>query len=341
MACYFRNFIKLKLLIFFLIGGAYLLIGGCAETALVAHTAKKIRAISAPPKAKGYYKVGTPYKIKGVWYYPKVDYSYDESGIGSWYGPNFHQKLTANGEIFDQNALSAAHRTLPMPSVVRVTNLQNGRALVVRINDRGPFAHGRIIDLSRRAAQLLGFKRQGIAKMRVELLPEETRVEIAKIKGEYSPKDLNPNTPAPAPNAAPIKTVSIKSLALVPGTTVQKSKKPVAITKVHTKPLSGVELTRMSKTTSVQQFPVKDSFVFVQAAAFSNPKSAGILKDKIIDIGETRIYKALVDGKTFYRVRIGPFANTTSADKALTQLIKKGFPGARIVVSNKNENVIN
>ena len=181
MACYFREFIKLKLLIFFLLGGAYLLlIGGCAETALVAHTAKKIRAISTPPIAKGYYKVGTPYKIKGVWYYPKVDYSYDETGIGSWYGPNFHQKLTANGEIFDQNALSAAHRTLPMPSVVRVTNLQNGRALVVRINDRGPFAHGRIIDLSRRAAQLLGFKRQGIAKMRVELLPEESRIEISK-----------------------------------------------------------------------------------------------------------------------------------------------------------------
>lgn len=321
---------------FFLLGGAHLLlIGGCAETALVAHTAKKIRAISTPTVAKGYYKVGTPYKIKGVWYYPKVDYSYDETGIGSWYGPNFHQKLTANGEIFDQNALSAAHRTLPMPSVVRVTNLQNGRALVVRINDRGPFAHGRIIDLSRRAAQLLGFKRQGIAKMRVELLPEESRIEISKIKGEYRSEDPNLHAPAPAPNAAPIKTVSIKSLALVPGTTLQKPKKPVANSRVQTKPLSGVELTRMSKTTSVQQLPVKDSFVFVQAAAFSNPESAGILKDKITDIGETRIYKTIVDGKTFYRVRIGPFTNTTSADKALTKLIKKGFPGARIVVSNK------
>ena len=174
-----------------------------------------------------------------------------------------------------------------------------------------------------------------LSKIYFDTKPASVPVEIAKIKGEYRPKDLNPNTPAPAPNAAPIKTVSIKSLALVPGTTVQKPEKPVAITKVHTKPLSGVELTRMSKTTSLQQFPVKDSFVFVQAAAFSNPKSAGILKDKISDIGETRIYKALVDGKTFYRVRIGPFTNTTSADKALTKLIKKGFPGARIVVSNK------
>ncbi|OUU59732.1 MAG: hypothetical protein CBC15_04150, partial [Candidatus Endolissoclinum sp. TMED55] len=261
--------------------------------------------------------------------------SYDETGIGSWYGPNFHQKLTANGEIFDQNALSAAHRTLPMPSIVRVTNLQNGRALVVRINDRGPFAHGRIIDLSRRAAQLLGFKRQGIAKMRVELLPEETRIEIAKIKGEYKSNEPNLNNSAPVPNAAPIKTVSIKSLALVPGTTSQKPKNPVVITNVQKKPLSGVELTRRSKTTSVQQFPVKDSFVFVQAAAFSSQKSAANLKNKISDIGEAGVYKVLVNGKTFYRVRIGPFTDTTSADKALTKLIKKGFPGARIVVSNK------
>ena len=234
MAWYIWEFRKLKTLVFFFLGGAYLLLlGGCAETALVAHTAKKIRAISTPTVAKGYYKVGTPYKIKDVWYYPKVDYSYDETGIGSWYGPNFHQKLTANGEIFDQNALSAAHRTLPMPSVVRVTNLQNGRALVVRINDRGPFAHGRIIDLSRRAAQLLGFKRQGIAKMRVELLPEETRIEIAKIKGEYKSNEPNLNNSAPVPNAAPIKTVSIKSLALVPGTTSQKPKNPVVITNVQ------------------------------------------------------------------------------------------------------------
>ena len=336
MTLYFRKFENFRILIFFFLAGTYVLvISGCAETALVAHTAKKLRAISTPTIAKGHYKVGTPYKIKGVWYYPKVDYSYDETGIGSWYGPNFHQKLTANGEIFDQNALSAAHRTLPMPSVVRVTNLENGRALVVRINDRGPFAHGRIIDLSRRASQLLGFKRQGIAKMRVELLPEETRIEIAKIKGEYRSDNLKLNSLAKTPSAAPVRTVSIKSLALVPGTTRQKPKKPVGVTKVQTMPLSGVELTRMSKTTSVQQFPVKDSFVFVQAAAFSNAESAGNLKNKINDIGETRVYKALVNGKTFYRVRIGPFANTTSADKALTALIKKGFPGARIVVSNK------
>ena len=162
------------------------LLAGCAETALVVHTAKEIAKINKPPVPKGRYKVGTPYQIKNVWYYPKIDYEYDETGIASWYGPNFHQKLTANGEIFDQNAITAAHRTLPMPSVVRVTNLENGRSLVVRINDRGPFAHGRIIDLSRRSAQLLGFVRKGTAKTRVQILVAESKAIAQRAKGGYT-----------------------------------------------------------------------------------------------------------------------------------------------------------
>ncbi|MBY0431887.1 MAG: septal ring lytic transglycosylase RlpA family protein, partial [Rhodospirillales bacterium] len=123
------------------------ILAGCAQTRPPAEPPK-------PPelgaeKGPSNYKVGKPYQIKGVWYYPSEDYSYDETGIASWYGPDFHGQYTANGEIFDQNNVSAAHRTLPMPSFVRVTNLDNGRELVVRVNDRGPFAHGRILDLSR------------------------------------------------------------------------------------------------------------------------------------------------------------------------------------------------
>ena len=95
-------------------------------------------------------KVGKPYQIAGVWYYPAVNHDYDESGIASWYGSKFHGRPTANGEIFNMNHVTAAHPTLPLPSMVRVTNLENGRTLTVRINDRGPFAHGRILDLSRR-----------------------------------------------------------------------------------------------------------------------------------------------------------------------------------------------
>ncbi|AHC73738.1 rare lipoprotein A [Candidatus Endolissoclinum faulkneri L5] len=116
------------------------------------------------------YKLGTSYKVKGVWYYPKKELNYSEVGIASWYGPGFNGRKTANGEVFDDNKLTAAHRTLPMPTLIRVTNLRNRRSIIVRINDRGPFIRGRIIDLSRRSAQLLGFVNKGTAPVRLEVV---------------------------------------------------------------------------------------------------------------------------------------------------------------------------
>ena len=136
-------------------------------------------------KSRGYYKVGAPYQVNGVWYYPRVDYSYDETGTASWYGEAFNGKSTANGEIFDLTQVSAAHKTLQLPSVVEVTNLQNSRALKVRVNDRGPFAGDRIIDLSRRAAQLLGFERAGTAPVRVRIIKDESiKVAEAAMRGD-------------------------------------------------------------------------------------------------------------------------------------------------------------
>lgn len=120
------------------------------------------------------YKVGAPYTVKGVTYYPHVDLAYDETGMASWYGETFQRRYTANGEVFDLNELTAAHTTLPMPSIVEVVNLRNNRALRIRVNDRGPFAEGRIIDLSRRAAQLLGFERDGSTLVRVHILKDES-----------------------------------------------------------------------------------------------------------------------------------------------------------------------
>jgi len=115
-------------------------------------------------------KVGRPYQVSGKWYVPARQDDYDETGIASWYGPNFHGRPTANGEVFDMNQISAAHPTLPIPSIVKVTNLSNGRELVVRVNDRGPFAQGRIIDLSKAAASELGFINQGVTKVRVQYI---------------------------------------------------------------------------------------------------------------------------------------------------------------------------
>ena len=121
-------------------------------------------------------KVGNPYKVAGVWYHPKEDPYYDEVGFASWYGPDFHGKYTANGEKYNMNSLTAAHKTLPLPTFVKVTNLENGRSIVLRVNDRGPFVKGRILDVSRRGAQLLGFDKQGVTKVRVQALDENGKI---------------------------------------------------------------------------------------------------------------------------------------------------------------------
>jgi len=153
------------------------------------------------------YKIGAPYEVKGVWYHPKVDYDYDETGTASWYGEQFQGRYTANGEVYDLNQLTAAHKTLPLPSIVELTNLRTGRALRLRVNDRGPFVKDRIIDVSRHTAQLLGFERSGTTQVRVRILKAESirAAELAKrgiVEDRSSPiVDALP-TPQNAPVAA-------------------------------------------------------------------------------------------------------------------------------------------
>ncbi len=145
----------------------------------------------------GHYKVGKPYEINKIRSTPKEVSTYNKTGLASWYGPRFHGKKTANGEIFNQRELTAAHRTLPLPSLVRVTNLHNNKTIVLRVNDRGPFARdkkNRIIDVSERAAEILGLKHRGIAKVRVKFLPNATaslheRLRIKKHKYLYASKN--------------------------------------------------------------------------------------------------------------------------------------------------------
>lgn len=130
----------------------------------------RITTSNVVKKGGGRSVLGKPYKIRGKWYTPKEDFNYDKTGLASWYGPNFHGRLTANGEIYDQTHLSAAHPTFPLPSYARVTNQANGRSVIVRVNDRGPYAHGRIIDLSSEAANVLNTKKEGVAKVRVQYI---------------------------------------------------------------------------------------------------------------------------------------------------------------------------
>ena len=149
------------------------------------------------PKGGGTYRVGNPYVVAGRMYVPQYDPHYRAVGLASWYGDDFHGRYTANGEIFDLNGISAAHPTMPLPSYARVTNLTNGRSLIVRVNDRGPYAHDRIIDLSMRAAHLLGFYERGTAMVRVEY------VGPAPLQGSDDrvlAATLRENQPAPLPS---------------------------------------------------------------------------------------------------------------------------------------------
>ncbi len=171
MNCF--KYIKNILILFLLFNNA------CTNTRMIVEGTKKvINKTSKEEKestqkenlSKGHYKVGNPYKINGVKYIPKLVSEYDEIGIASWYGPKFNLKKTANGEIFDQEKISAAHKTLPLPSIVKVTNLENNNTIFLRVNDRGPFVNDRIIDFSKRAAIKFGFYEQGIAHVRVQLI---------------------------------------------------------------------------------------------------------------------------------------------------------------------------
>lgn len=153
--------------------GASALLVGCSSDPSpdkrlgVSSSPRIVTASQAIPKGGGTYKLGKPYMIAGRWYTPRHDPAYDRTGVASWYGDDFHGRKTANGEIYDMNALTAAHPTLPMPSYAYVTNMQNGRTLLVRINDRGPYVGNRIIDLSRASARALGTAGQGLGQVRV------------------------------------------------------------------------------------------------------------------------------------------------------------------------------
>jgi rare lipoprotein A len=163
----------------------------------VSTSPRVVAAGETVPKGGGTYRVGKPYVVGGRMYVPEEDANYREEGLASWYGDDFHGRLTANGEVFDMDSLSAAHPTLPMPCYARVTNLSNGKSLIVRVNDRGPYHGNRLIDVSNRAAELLEFKGNGVARVRVEYV---ARAPLEGSDDRQLMATLRTGTPAPAPS---------------------------------------------------------------------------------------------------------------------------------------------
>jgi rare lipoprotein A len=289
-------------------------------------------ATAGDTRGQGQYKVGKPYQIEGTWYYPAEDWNYNETGIASWYGEAFHGKDTANGETFDLNAITAAHRTLPLPTIVEVTNLENGRTLQVRVNDRGPYARGRIIDLSRRSAQLLGFEGPGTAKVRVRILVPES-IQAASLARRNGGDD-KAVAAVDVPKPAPLSQVAAQPLAPPPGVRAAAPPQPASLPAPP--PAPPPQLAAVASlpppVEKVTVTPVKPSQIFIQAGAFSRPDNANRVKSRIDPLGPVKVTGVRAQGIDMYRVRLGPIPTVEEADRLLAQVVGTGLAEARIVV---------
>lgn len=258
----------------------------------------------APKKA-----TSRPYQIKGVWYYPQPHFEYEEEGIASYYGGGdvFHGRPTAIGETFDMNGVTAAHKTLPLPCVAEVTNLENGRQITLKVNDRGPFIEGRIIDVSRRVAQLLGFEGKGTAKVRVRTLILES-LALNNIN-----PDMN-SSPVMLAEASPPTT----SLKLIPASAPAVAAAPASIS--QSQPLAS----------SIPPSPLSTG-IFVDVGGFASHNHATIASKQLAKMADSPMQP--LEGKgARHVVRIGPLASLSKANQLLDQLSEVGHHTSRIVI---------
>jgi rare lipoprotein A len=259
------------------------------------------------PKGGGRYKIGSPYQIAGRWYTPREDGAYDRVGIASWYGPKFHRRKTANGEWFDMNRMTAAHPTLPLPVFARVTNLENGRSVLVRINDRGPYAHDRVIDMSRKAARKLGMIRKGTARVRVQYLG---RAPLSAHAANYY-----------APNQRPVMTAKAD----------RRTAPPRRIARAAVTRGGPINLTSQLAADPATGSVIR-SATWVQAASYANRDNAMRAKSGLSGIGPVELRRIEIGDRAFYRVRVGPLRDQRAARAKLAQVVSAGHGDARIVI---------
>lgn len=306
---------------------------------------------------RGSYKVGAPYKIDGVTYTPQEEFNRTETGVASWYGPGFHGKSTANGERYDQSERTAAHRTLQMPAIVRVTNLDNGMSTVVRINDRGPFARSRIIDLSRTAAQELDIVRNGTARVRIDQLPAESMAvrDVAISGGGPAEQNAAVAQVASGQRTAPAATVAA---APPPGAVVippqpqpvvvpsQPAPQPQPVWPTTPQPPSvetpvahggrGGGLTVASLASGAAAVPASTSALagsgfYVQTGAFSTMENAERQRGAVRSYGTSEVSQASAGGRDVWRVRLGPYTTADAAGIVADRLKRSGYGDARVV----------
>jgi rare lipoprotein A len=261
------------------------------------------------PHAEPRSRNGNPpfYDVFGKRYYVlSSSVGYVERGVASWYGPGFHKERTSTGEPYDMYGMTAAHKTLPLPVFVRVTNLQNGLSVVVRVNDRGPFVNNRIIDLSYTAASKLGMLRNGTAMVEVRSidLTEESSTAPIVTAATLEPITAPPATATPLPNAG----------APAPGAVAAPS--------------------AISAPTTVAVPPAVAAALYIQAGAFSDPKNAERLADKLRGGGYGKVFvrENQIAGRRMFRVRIGPVPDVAEFDRIVAALERVGISDAHLAL---------
>lgn len=285
---------------------ALLFLADCSGSGAFSGKASPVYPGRGPlPKGGGKYLVGDAYSVSGHRFRPKIEPNYDSIGIASWYGAKFDRHMTSNGEWFDMRYPSAAHTTLPLPSYAKVTNLENGRKIIVRVNDRGPFVKNRIIDLSAKAAGMLGLKSKGTAKVRVQYV------------GKAPLNDTGRHLAAM--NAELRRGTSLKHMIAAADRRSNGTPYRLVAHVIGRSTVSG-------KTRS----SLKTRF-YVQAAAFANPVNARRAKGRLSSLGPVRVSIFSRDGHRFYRVCLGPLSDPRQAEKTWRQVIAAGHPGAFIV----------
>ena len=277
------------------------------------------------PTPKPHYVLGGAYQAGGVWYYPHESFNTGETGLAG-IEPHDHPALTTDGEVFDQTALAAAHQTLQLPAIARVTNLENGRQVVVRINQRGPASPDRLIAVTRRTAELLGFTGAGVARVRLQVLDAESHAVADPLRGAAGP------TLAVA--AAPRGEVSEVALA-PPAGAVQASRVRAAPSGPIT---ASVDASQRNLPTvpvrlpeTVTQTAPDPGALYVRMGVFSRREFAERQRARAPGVNAA-IERTRIGRSETYRVQAGPFATVPEADAALNAVIRAGIPDARIVV---------
>ncbi len=308
------------------------LLSGCAQVYVGNHLLKKADADECA--AEGHLKVGNPYIVDGVRYTPMNEsLGYSEKGIASWYGQDFHGKASANGECYNMYAFTAAHKSLPLPTVARVTNLENGKSVVVKVNDRGPFVRGRIIDLSYAAAQSLDMVRYGTAPVLVEAIGGPHHVAGGYKGGYFKPSSDMKNNDIRGERLASVGVgggTEEESLAPLPkGSQVRSAVQPPKPATSLPKPPEYED--RVFTDTK----PLKKTFVYVQVGAYGSEANATEQMKRLSQTFETAALSQFESGgKQLLRVRAGPFHSVADADAALQKAISAGFSEAQLKVDD-------